>query len=140
MRAQESLRLVSSLKVNFHDCDPLQIVWHGNYLKYFEVAREDFCRIHHISYLDAKANGFATPIVKSVCEHKLPLQYGDAFTVETSFKNSPAAKMIFEYQIFKDEKLICTGQTVQVFLNQNKELVLQNPPFFLDWKKKMGLI
>ena len=128
------------LKVQFHECDPLQIVWHGNYLKYFEEAREDFCNQHGISYLDVKKFGFATPIVSSSCEHKLPLQYGDIFTVETTFKPTAAAKMMFSYKITNSEKLICIGETVQVFLNEERELVLTNPPFFLNWKIKMGLI
>ncbi|TBW29266.1 thioesterase family protein [Gramella sp. KN1008] len=128
------------LKVRFHECDPLQIVWHGNYFKYFEEGREDFGKNHNISYLDAKRNGYATPVVKSVCEHKLPLKYGDEFEVETTFINSEAAKIIFQYKIFSSDKLICTGETTQVFTDKNSELVLNNPPFFLDWKSKMGLI
>lgn len=131
---------ITSLKVRFHECDPLQIVWHGNYLKYFEEGREDFCRIHGISYLHAKEQGISTPVVRSMCEHKLPLRYGDNFEVETSFINSDAAKMIFEYKIFMGDKTICTGQTIQVFLNEKGVLQLKNPTFFLDWKLKMGLI
>ncbi|MCH4823179.1 acyl-CoA thioesterase [Gramella lutea] len=136
----QDLKSVTKLKVRFHECDPLQIVWHGNYFKYFEEGREDFSRRHGISYLDAKKNGFATPIVKTECEHKLPLEYGDDFQVETFFVNSEAAKIIFQYRIISSGKLICTGQTVQVFIDKNSELVLNNPLFFLDWKKKMGLI
>ena len=136
----EALKSRIQLKVRFNECDPLQIVWHGNYLKYFEDGREDFCIQHGISYLDMKQHGFATPIVKSSCEHKLPLQYGDTFIVETSFQPVDAAKLVFNYKIFKEGKLVCVGETIQVFLNENQELVLINPPFFLDWKKKMGLI
>ncbi|MGA8854693.1 MAG: acyl-CoA thioesterase [Christiangramia sp.] len=134
------LKTITKLKVRFHECDPLQIVWHGNYLKYFEEGREDFSKKHEISYLDAKKHGFATPIVKSVCEHKLPLKYGDDFEVETTFVNSEAAKMKFRYRIFSSGRLVCTGETVQVFTDKNSELVLNNPQFFLDWKTKMGLI
>ena len=72
---QPELKSVSQLKVRFHECDPLQIVWHGNYLRYFEVAREEFCEQNGISYLDVQNYGFATPIVRSWCEHKLPLNY-----------------------------------------------------------------
>ncbi len=135
-----NLRSVLKLNVNFHECDPLQIVWHGNYLKYFEECREDFCRNHGISYLDAIKNGFSTPIVKSNCEHKASLKYGDQFEIETTFINSAAARMTFDYRIFLSEKLVCTGQTTQVFLNEKGELQLYNPPFFLDWKQKMELI
>jgi len=124
-------------RVQFYECDPLQIVWHGNYLKYFEEGREAFCRQHGLSYLDAKSNGFATPIVKSLCEHKLPLQYGDVFTIETTFQPCHAAKMHFNYKLILENKVICIGETVQVFLGENRELILTNPPFFLDWKKNM---
>lgn len=136
----EKLQSRIKMSVRFHECDPLQIVWHGNYLKYFEEGREDFSRKHGISYLDAKQHGLATPIVRSECEHKLPLKYGDEFEVETLFINSEAAKIIFQYKVFSAGKLVCTGETTQVFTDKNSELVLNNPPFFLDWKKKMGLI
>ncbi len=140
MSQKDILKTTTIMKVRFHECDPLQIVWHGNYLKYFEEGREDFSRKHGISYVHARENGFSTPIVKTGCEHKSPLEYGDEFVVETTFVNSAAAKIIFEYKIFKSEKLICTGQTLQVFLNEKRELMLINPPFFADWKKKMGLL
>jgi len=138
--SNDQLKSKVDLKIRFHECDPLQIVWHGNYFKYFEEAREAFCKKHGISYLDAKRNGFATPIVKTECEHKLPLKYGDEIEVEAIFITSEAAKMIFQYKIFSSGKLICTGKTTQVFIDKKAELVLNNPPFFLDWKKKMGLI
>lgn len=139
MKAEKNLINTLKLKVRFHECDPLQIVWHGNYLKYFEEGREAFSKKHSISYLEAKAHGVALPVVKSICEHKLPLKYGDCFKVETHFENSRAAKIIFNYRILKEEKVICTGQTVQVFTDKNTELMLKPPLFFLDWKKKMGL-
>ncbi len=137
---KDQLTCITKLKVRFSECDPLQIVWHGNYLKYFEEGREDFGRKHNISYINAKENGFAVPVVKSVCEHKLPLKYDDDFEVETTFVNSQAAKLIFRYKIFSSGKMICSGETTQVFTDKNSELVLTNPPFFLDWKMKMGLI
>ena len=44
-------------------------------------------------------------------------------------------------RIFNEErKLVCSGETVQVFLDQNDQLCLYNPPFFQEWKKKVGLL
>lgn len=86
---------VSDVRVRFSECDPpLGIVWHGNYIQFFEDAREAFGRAHGISYLDQKAHNFSTPIVSSKCEHKLPLAYGDIAKVKTTFIDSAAAKMI----------------------------------------------
>ena len=139
-KSKIEISFTSKIRVRFTETDPLGIVWHGNYIQYFEDGREAFGREHRISYLEQKAHGYTSPIVKSSCEHKLPLRYGDVATIITSFINSPAAKMIFRYQIFDpQDRLVCTGETVQVFLNDNGELSLTNPEFFAKWKEKMGI-
>ncbi len=108
----------SQVRIRFVETDPLGIVWHGNYIQYFEDGREAFGRHHGISYLDQKKYGFATPIVKSSTDHKLPLRYGDIATINTIFVDSPAAKMIFRYEVYnQDGDLVCTGETVQVFVD-----------------------
>ncbi|WP_149274426.1 acyl-CoA thioesterase [Pareuzebyella sediminis] len=131
----------SEIRVRFAEADPLGIVWHGNYIQYFEDGREAFGRHHGISYLHQKAHNFSTPIVKSACEHKLPLRYGDVAKIKTTYIDSPAAKMIFKYEIFNQEgALVCTGETVQVFVELHGELSLVIPEFFAKWKKKVGLL
>ena len=128
-------------RVRFNECDPLGIVWHGHYIKYFEDGREAFGRRHGVSYLDVAASGYSTPIVKSKCEHKLSLRYGDVATIKTEFFDTPAAKIIFRFTIFgANGEIACTGETMQVFLDKNGELQLTNPPFWVDWKQRMGLI
>ena len=135
------IKETSTIRVRFNEADPLGIVWHGNYITYFEDGREYFGRKHGISYLDVKTNGFATPIVESVCKHKLPLKYGDIATIETTFVDTPANKMIFTYKIYNpDGKIVCTGKTIQVFIDEDGELVLNVPPFIEAWKKKVGLL
>lgn len=134
------ISVTSKIRVRFTETDPLGIVWHGNYIQYFEDGREAFGRAHEISYLDQQKFGYTSPIVKSSCEHKLPLRYGDIATIKTTFINSPAAKMIFRYEIFNPEnRLVCVGETIQVFLDQKGELCLTNPEFFQQWKSKVGL-
>ncbi|GAA3778204.1 acyl-CoA thioesterase [Corallibacter vietnamensis] len=133
----------SQVRVRFVETDPLGIVWHGNYIQYFEDGREAFGRHHGISYLDQKKHGFATPIVKSSTDHKLPLKYGDIATVKTIYVDSPAAKMVFRYEIYnQNQELVCTGETVQVFVDNIGEgdLWLNLPDFFKTWKQNVGLL
>jgi len=134
------LTVVHDIRVRFNECDPLGIVWHGHYIKYFEDGREAFGRHHGISYLDVMNSGFSTPIVKSVCEHKLSLKYGDVARIETTIVDTPAAKMVFRYKIFDaNNEIACTGETIQVFLDLKGDLQLTNPPFYADWKRSVGL-
>src|SRR6187402_1837030 len=112
------------IRVRFNETDPLGIVWHGYYITYFEDGREAFGRHHGISYLDIADSGYTTPIVKSSCEHKLSLRYGDVARIETAIVDTPAAKMIFRYKIFDtNNEIACTGETIQVFLDNRGELM-----------------
>ena len=129
------------IRVRFNECDPLGIVWHGHYIKYFEDGREAFGRKHGISYLEVAESGYATPIVKSKCSHKLSLRYGDVARVETEFLDTPAAKIIFRFTIYDgNNEIACTGETIQVFVDGKGDLQLNNPPFYEEWKRKVGLI
>lgn len=134
------LTVFEDIRVRFNETDPLGIVWHGYYITYFEDGREAFGRKHGISYLDIHASGYTTPIVKSTCEHKLMVRYGDVIRIETTLINTAAAKMIFNYTIYdKNDQVVCTGQTVQVFMDREGNLSLNIPPFFEQWKRQVGL-
>ncbi|CAM4243340.1 acyl-CoA thioesterase [Zobellia nedashkovskayae] len=138
---KKEISFTSEVRVRFAETDPLGIVWHGNYIQYFEDGREAFGRHHGISYLDQKNHNFSTPIVKSACEHKLPLTYGDVAKIKTTYIDSQAAKLIFKYEIYNPKgAVVCTGQTVQVFVELGGELSLVIPEFFAEWKKKVGLL
>jgi acyl-CoA thioester hydrolase len=127
--------------VRFSEVDSMNIVWHGHYVKYMEEGREDFGRKFGISYLTIKNSGYMAPVVKITCEYKKPLQYDDKVIVETRFIDSEAAKITYAFRIYRasDNELVATGESVQVFLDMDRELVLTIPPFFEAWKKKMGL-
>lgn len=138
---KKEISFTSDVRVRFTECDPLGIVWHGNYIQYFEDGREAFGRHHGISYLDQEKHKFSTPIVKSVCEHKQPLKYGDVATIKTTYIDSAAAKMIFNYEILNSlGQVVCTGETVQVFVELFGEMSLEIPEFFREWKQKVGLL
>lgn len=133
-----NLSFETKIRVRFSETDPLGIVWHGHYITYFEDGREAFGKAYGISYLDVKNRGYVTPIVKSSCEHKLPLTYGDIATIKTTYIDSLAAKLIFRYVIYNPKgEVVCTGETVQVFLDNNGDLSLTFPPFFEEWKRKV---
>jgi len=133
----------TEITVRFNEADPLGIVWHGHYVRYFEDAREDFGKLYGISYLDFYRNSLAVPIVSIHCEFKKPLRYGDTLIVESAYVNSQAAKLNFRYKIFDAEHRthIATGSSSQVFVDAKTfELQLTVPQFFEDWRKKHNLV
>lgn len=136
-----SLKFSHQIRVRFNEVDSLNIVWHGHYVKYFEDGREAFGREFGLTYLDAKNHGFATPIVKTSLEHLLPLRYGEVATIETTYLNSRAAKLMFSYRIKNEQgQTVCTGETTQVFTSfKTSDMALNLPEFYRVWKQKYGL-
>jgi len=137
-----SLTAVARFEVRFNECDPLGIVWHGNYVNYFQEGREAFGKKYNLDYMEMYHKGFATPIVHLSTDFKRTLQYKDIALVETTLRNTPAAKVIFDY-IIRNEKtgeLICKGTTTQVFVSgKEMELSLVIPSVYAEWKKQNGL-
>ena len=117
----------------------MQVVWHGEYVRYFEDGREAFGREYPgLGYLDFYANGYTAPIVDLQLQYVSPLTVNDIAVIETRFIESPAAKLCFEYIIHRksDGALVARGSSVQVFVNADGNMELNNPPFFEDWKKQ----
>lgn len=129
-----------TIKVRFSEVDAMHIVWHGEYIKYFEDGREAFGKRYSISYCDIYENGYAAPIVDLCCQYKTPLTIGEEAIIETRYIPTDAAKIIFEYTVFKSDgvTVVATGSTVQVFLNKENRLELVNPEFYAEWKKRWG--
>jgi len=139
MTGDNNLVCKTEVLVRFNEADPLGIVWHGHYIRYFEDGREDFGKQFGIGYLDFYRNGLVIPVVNVDCSFKKSLRYGDTVIVETSFIPCDAAKIQFSYRLYnKDTKdLVATGHSIQVFLEkENSALQLLNPPFFEAWKRK----
>jgi acyl-CoA thioester hydrolase len=129
--------------VRFNEADPLGIVWHGHYLRYFEDGREAFGKQHGISYLDCYKHGLAIPVVSVHCDYSKPLRYGDTVLVNTMYVDTAAAKLIFDYRIYEaaSRTLVAKGNSVQVFVDAKTfELQLTTPDFFESWKKKQNLL
>lgn len=135
----KTLSHTTKIVVRFSECDALRMVWHGNYIKYFEDGREDFGKHYDLEYMQIyHQTGLAVPLVHIECDYKKMVGIGETIYVETTLEDTPAAKIIFNYKIYKDKnEIVCTGKSIQVFLHtENNELLITVPPFFEEWKNK----
>ena len=127
--------------LTFGDLDPMGIVWHGNYVKFLEHGREAFGHAHGLDGMDLFCLGWYTPIVHTRIDHKAMLEYGDTVIVETRFVPNPAAKIVLRYTLRSKNTgaVVAEAETIQVFLDHDKKLVLLPPPPFTEWKSRHGL-
>jgi acyl-CoA thioester hydrolase len=137
----KKLTAEKEINVRFSEVDSMNIVWHGSYALYFEDAREAFGAKYGLGYLDIAGNGYYAPLVDLRFEYKKPLIYGQKARIEITYRNTQAAKIIFDYKIFdvKDNSVIATGYSIQVFLDKQYRLLWSNPEFYEKWKEKNGL-
>ncbi len=137
----EKLIATTEVVVRYKEADPMGIVWHGHYVQYFEDGREAFGQKFGLGYKEIGAQNITIPVVTLNCTYKASLRYGDTALIETTYLNSPGAKIEFEYKIFRaaDAVLCATGKTTQVFLTNKGELILITPEFINDWKIKNSL-
>lgn len=135
------LKNVTETVVRFSEVDSMKVVWHGNYVKYLEDGREAFGREFDLGYMDVYAEKVMTPIVKLDIDYKNYLTYQEKIRIETEFVDQVAAKIVFNYKIYRcsDNKLVLSAKSIQIFTDINGELLLTNPSFFDEWKKKRGL-
>jgi len=128
--AQSAKSHAIRLVVPFHDLDPLQVVWHGNYLKYFDRARFalfDHCGVDLLTY-SQRTNCFF-PVTRTSTKHILPLQYGDEILVRATVREARIRIVLaFEIQRLRDGAVTTRGQGEQVAVQHPQmELLLQIP-------------
>ena len=125
-------------KVRFSEVDSMSVVWHGSYPLYFEDAREAFGEKYDLGYLLIFGNGYYAPLVDLEFHYRKPIVYGMRPRIRITYRPSEAAKLIFDYEIYdsQDGSLLATGSSTQVFMDLNYKLVLYNPPFYEEWKKR----
>lgn len=136
------LQCVMPVKVRFNEVDSMGIVWHGNYVEYLELAREEFGRKYGLTYLgDIYGNGYYAPVVRVELDYKHSLEYQDGAFVRATYVPTISSKICFDYEVFtKDnegnETVVATAKTVQVFTDLQRNLVLETPEFYKNWKEK----
>lgn len=132
----------TQVRVRFSEIDSMHIVWHGEYLRYFEDGREAFGRRYAgLSYMDIYQSGFTAPIADLRIQFKSPLTLNDIALIETRYLPTEAAKICFEYLIRResDQQIVAQGHSLQVFLDSQNRLQLWPPSFYLAWKKRWGI-
>lgn len=143
MKVQEAaLTNRTTLRVRFSEVDSMEVVWHGEYVRYMEDGREAFGRQYGIGYTEIRDAGYVVPMVDLNIRYKQSLKYGESAIVETRYIRMDAAKILFEYIIFResDGEVVATGSSTQVFVNIQTELLeLNNPDFYIAWKEKWNI-
>ncbi len=118
------------MQVPFYDLDPMQIVWHGNYLKYFDRARAAlFSHINVDLYDIYNETEYLFPIIRSSVKHITPLMYNDRILC-TAHLMQVDYKIVFDFELrrLKDDRVCAKGRSEQVAIrNMDGEMLFRIP-------------
>ena len=117
------------IKVSFEDLDPMNIVWHGNYIRYMEKARCDLLDKLNYTYMDMVSDNYAYPVAKMNVKYIKPAEFGDVLTIKTEII-SIEPSLDIKYTIFnkKTRNKIFEATTLQIGVNIKTKESVYVPP------------
>lgn len=140
MASTEMILPEAEVRINipFHDVDLMEIVWHGHYAKYFEIARCALLDGISYNYAEMKESGYAWPIVELKTRFIKPARFGQDILVKARITEFEL-RLKIDYLIVDAEHgtRLTKGHTVQVAVDlARQELLLASPSILLE---KLGV-
>ncbi|HEX8562594.1 MAG TPA: thioesterase family protein [Flavobacterium sp.] len=121
------------VRVRYSETDQMGVVYHGNYIPYFEIGRVEWLRNKGISYKTLEERGVALPIVSMTINYKKPARYDDLLNVKTVFKNQSSVKIEFDCEITNEQnELLTTGHFILVFVDVKTGRPMLPPDYIND--------
>ncbi len=123
-------------RVLYADTDRSGVVYHANYLKYFEMGRAALMRNAAYPYKEIEESGYVYPIIKVGVDYYRPLYYDDPICIYTRPSELERVKLKFDYVITHREtgELICTGFTKHCAINSAGTPVGIDPKTLKLWE------
>jgi acyl-CoA thioester hydrolase len=130
------------IRVRYADTDQMNIVYHGNYVQYFEVGRTESIRHLGFTYKDMEAMGVFMPVVEWQAKFVRPAHYDDLLTIKTILKELPPDHRVeFFQEVYNEQgKLLTTGKAVLYFIDAKtkskttmpKQIKEKLQPYFIN--------
>jgi len=110
----------STFPVRYYETDQMAVVHHSNYIRYFEIARDEMMvKLGFPIEQCEKELGILVPIVSVECHFHHPAHMGDVLTAVAQFDKVPMAKMVVKQAVYNQDGVLCADGTVVLgFINK----------------------
>lgn len=125
------IETTANIRVRFSETDAMGIVYHANYLPWFEVARTQLMAEIGLPYRELQDSGYMLPVLEAQCSYKNSAKYDDLISVRAMMKAFPRVRIRIDYEVRRGEELLTSGYTVHAFMNRDG-LAIRPPNFFLE--------
>lgn len=111
------------VRVRYAETDQMGVVYHANYLVWFEVGRVEKIRSMGLDYKSMEAEGLMIAVAEVTARYKVPARYDDELLVQTRVSSLRGAIVRFSYVVERlaDGVVLCTGETVHVVVGRDMQ-------------------
>lgn len=121
------IRSHARVVVRYAETDMMGVVYHGNYLPWFEVGRTTLLKEIGLPYRQLEADGFRLPVLEISARYLRPALYDDTIEIVTTLRHRPLLKIHLHYEVRRDDELLATGESVHAFVDRNGKPVRPPP-------------
>lgn len=119
-QAASERQTTSSVRVRYAETDKMGVVYHSNYLIWFEIGRTDWLRDTGWTYREMEADGIQLPVIEAHCEYRQGARYDDDVEIRTRAKKLSPVRVQFDYEAIRraDGARLATGHTVHATIDR----------------------
>lgn len=124
------------VEVRYQETDQMGVVYHANYLIWFEIGRAKYVESLGFKYADMEKDGFVSPVIDAQISFKKPVTYGEKVEVITWVEKYNGIRTVYGYEILNEQgTIVVTGSTEHVVVDQERFRPLSLRKAFPDWHK-----
>jgi len=120
----------SQVTVRYAETDMMGIVYHANFLPWFEIGRTTLLKEQGLPYRELEAQGYRLPVLEISAKYLRPALYDDTLTIITTIKEKPLLRIRISYEVHRGHELLATGESSHAFVDREGKPV-RPPPMFV---------
>ncbi len=130
----------TKVRVIYADTDAMGIVYHTNYIRWFELGRSELMRQLGVAYTELEKLGLNLPLTKVSCHYLAPAKYDQQVMIETKFDYIKRASIKFNSKIWDEnqQKVLVEGYTIHACTN-NEGKIRRIPQLLLELTDKYNI-
>lgn len=109
---------LTDIEVRYQETDQMGIVYHANYLVWFEIGRTKFTEALGFDYTDMETRGILSPVIDAHISYLIPVKYGELVQVKTCLIRYSGIRAIYEYKVMVGNKVCVIGKTTHVIVEK----------------------
>lgn len=110
--------ITSTYRVIYGDTDQMGVVYYANYLRLFEIGRNEWIRASGMPYGRFEEQGMMLPVADVNCSYKRSAKYDDVVEIDCWTESLGRASISFGYRLRRDDELLASGSTKHAVLDR----------------------